>query len=311
MSFYDRLRSFLNSFLWWLRRSLRFRRPGYTESLAEPPRFSDEAARLNSHYQMDAVSKRLSAFNGARNLSTLWYLEQMFGDRLWPKELTLLEPGCQEFVRLPAWRQYFKTGNVRAKIIGIEVDPFPILHDLHSRWDRAQYYISLEDDAAEYVGADFFNWDGGKATSRRGGSPDSSQHSEKVTSLTRESRGFTATGDNQINSDNSYHVENYHSQAQAIFCFYPFVSVEPALAWGLPAHFASAEKWIESFQRNLEVGGTLLLVHQGEWEEKDFDRAREKLHSTLQLTERKILECPFFKTAHPMCASVYIKKGPR
>jgi hypothetical protein len=259
MNFYQLLRSILNSFLWRLRRTIGFRRSGYREFLTEPAHFSEEAARINSKYKMDPVRKNLSAFTGARNLSTLWYLEKLLEDHQWPAEISLVEPGCQEFARLPAWRAFFSQNGNLKKVIGVEIDPFPILQDLHSRWDRAQYYISLAGDGARYEAADFFNWEG---------------------------------------------------KANVIFCFYPFVSVIPALAWGLPAQFASAEKWINSFERVLDPGGTLLVVHQGPWEEEDFDNARKNMASQLFLKKRMTLDCPFFKTAHPMCASVYIKKVP-
>jgi hypothetical protein len=259
MGFYQVVRSILNFFFWRVRSAIGFKRPGYREFLAEPPVFSDEAARINSKYAMDPVRQKLSAFTGARNLSTLWYLEKMLGDHAWPDEIHLVEPGCQEFARLPAWRAFFSQQTSIGRITGIEIDPFPILQDLHSRWDRAQYYISLANDKTTYEAADFFKWNG---------------------------------------------------KANVIFCFYPFVSVNPALAWGLPAKFASAEKWIESFERVLEPEGTLLVVHQGPWEEADFDEARKSLNSPLILKKRAVLECPFFKTAHPMCVSVYTKKSP-
>jgi hypothetical protein len=162
--------------------------------------------------------------------------------------LEILEPCCQDFVRLPALRSFFKN----AKITGVEIDAYVPLEGFHSRWDHAQYYVSLANDGAQYVAADFFT---------------------------------------------------YHSQADLILCFYPFVVPAPALAWGLPAEVASGKKWVESFVRNLRRGGQVLVVHQGAWEEEEFDRARRD--SPLQIVARKALNCPFFPSKHPMHATLY------
>ncbi len=91
-----------------------------------------------------------------------------------------------------------------------------------------------------------------------------------------------------------------------VICFYPFVSAAPALAWGLPARFSGAQRWLQAFERGLRPGGYVLVVHQGDWEERDFDEARAA-GSALQLVHRETLECPFFKTKFPAHGSLYQK----
>lgn len=96
----------------------------------------------------------------------------------------------------------------------------------------------------------------------------------------------------------------FNLKSDLIICFYPFVSPEPALAWGLPARFANAESWITSFIRNLKNEGYAFVVHQGDWEQVDFDKAVSK-YPALILKKRMVLSCPFFKTKYPAYGSIY------
>lgn len=257
MNLMESFRSKANLVLWKTRGALRFKRPGYKESPDSATVPQGESLIIDQKYNFAPYREKLLTLTSARNLSTLWYLDHMLKDISWPSSLTLVEPGCQDFARLPAWRSFFKKQNVQAHIHGIEVDPFPVLSNLHSRWDKAQYYISLEKDGAHYEAGDFFK---------------------------------------------------YPHQADVIFCFYPFVSKNPALAWGLPAEFASPQKWIESFVRVLKPGGYVLVGHQGDWEERSFDQAREQLQPPLELLKREVLNCPFFPPQYPFHLSLYKRK---
>lgn len=246
--------SWWNGFWFWVRNTLRFQRPGYSESTDIPPKFSSEAAKTNELYQFTDMGKKLSPPNWHRNLATLWYLQQMFDGIDLPPTVSVLEPGSQNFSRLPALRVYFQRRGVKAQFTGMELDAYVPLKGFHSLWDHAQYYVSLENDGARFLAHDFFKW---------------------------------------------------NEPCDVIICFYPFVSHEPALAWGLPAHVAGARQWIESFERNLKPGGYVFVVHQGDWEEQDFDDARK--NSPLQLLRRRVLSCPFFSTKHPAHGSLYQK----
>ncbi len=249
------LHSLWNTFWFWVRRNLRFRRGGYSESTSVPPQFSEAAAQTNEKYNFTSIGQRLAPQHWHRNLATLWYMEQMFESVQFPPLITILEPGCQNFSRLPALREFFRLRGVVATIVGIELDAFVPLRGFHSLWDHAQYYISLHKDESRFEAQDFFKWD---------------------------------------------------EPSEVIVCFYPFVSTEPALAWGLPAQVAGAQKWVEAFSKNLKPGGYVLVVHQGDWEEKDFDEARE--NSPLELRHRQVLTCPFFSTKHPAHGSLYQKR---
>jgi hypothetical protein len=254
LTLFEVLRSLWNSFWYRVRMGLRFQRPGYKEATVIHPRFSPESKRVNDKFEFTPVGKTLSPKHWHRNLATLWYLEKMLAGISFPESLSILEPGSQDFSRLPALRTYFKFHNVRPMITGIELDPFVPLGDFHSLWDHAQYYRSLEQDEAMFIAGNFFE---------------------------------------------------YTNPVDLIICFYPFVSAAPALAWGLPAHYASAENWIDSFIRNVKPMGHVFVVHQGEWEESDFDHAREG--KGLKLIKREELKCPFFSTKYPARGSLYLR----
>lgn len=218
------------------------------------PTFSPEAREINERYSFTNIGQKLAPHHWHRNLATLWYLEDMFRDIPLPRRLHVLEPGCQNFSRLPSLRTFFGGSGREATFTGIELDAFVPIRGFYSLWDHAQYYMSLGDDGAEFLADDFFK---------------------------------------------------FYRPSEVIVCFYPFVSAAPALAWGLPATIAGAEKWIAAFERNLNPGGYVFVVHQGPWEEQDFDEARKGSH--LQLVRRHELKCPFFSTKHPAHGSLYQK----
>ncbi len=254
LSFWEKWITLWNSFWFFVRRTLKFKRQGYSEKTEIEPNFSPEALRINQKYQFSDMGRRLAPQHWHRNLATLWYLEEMFQDIHWSEKIQVLEPGCQNFSRLPSLRAFFSNRAEGVTFTGIELDAFVPLKGFHSLWDHAQYYISLKNDGAQFLDSDFFKW---------------------------------------------------HSPAEVIVCFYPFVSAAPALAWGLPASVAGADQWIRAFENNLKPSGYVLVVHQGDWEEADFDKARE--NSKIHLVHRKELVCPFFSTKHPARASLYQK----
>ncbi|MGE3260976.1 MAG: hypothetical protein AB7K68_04275 [Bacteriovoracia bacterium] len=254
LSFTESLHSRSNRLFLQLRTALKFRRSGYRESGSEDLALSPEAGVLESRYGMGEFFTKLHSNNYLKNLSTLSWLEnlQPFLGEL-PEQMEILETGAHDFSRLPAIRNFFTLNNFSPAITGLELDPFPILTDLHSRADKADYYISLTKNPGDkFLAGDFFK-----------------------SAL----------------------------QADCILSFYPFVSANPALAWGLPAEFGSAEKWLEGFSRTLKPGGLLLVVHQGEWEEKEFDEARKNF--PLELLARTEANSAILTLPHPPCLSVY------
>jgi len=253
----ENLHSAKNRFFWHLRSRLRFSRVGYKEEGISGLSPSDLEKKLECTYELDFYANYLANATYRKNLWTLFVLERMLAPHLHKNyfPLEVLEPGAQDFSRLPALRSFFRKRGSRPRFTGIEIDPFPVLHDFHSRWDKAKYYLNFEKSADRYLAADFFEW---------------------------------------------------QEPADLICCFYPFVSVHPALAWGLPARYGNGEPWIDGFVRNLRPGGLLLTVHQGEWEEEDFDRAR--VGKPLRLLQREVFEIPFYPLPHPACASVYLRE---
>jgi hypothetical protein len=245
--FQDSLHSARNRVFWALRSRIKWSRGGYREAGAEAAPAGDEALALSKHY--------LSSSTYAKNEWTLALLRRYLAPHLrsGPAPLEILEPGCQDFARLPALRAFFRN---RIRITGLELDPYPVLHDFHSRADKAKYYLKAEPSADRYLASDFFLWS---------------------------------------------------EPADLIACFYPFVSTHPALAWGLPARYGAPKPWVNGFARNLRPGGLLLVVHQGEWEQDDFDAAR--LLQPLRILERGTFETAAYPLPHPACVSVYRREG--
>jgi hypothetical protein len=253
----EEFRSKRNRLFWRLREKVQFRREGYAERGDLDPLSDPEASRLESAYELKSVKKDLSPAVYQKNLATLWILERMLGTvEFSAGNLQVLEPGCQDFARLPSLRAYFRNRGLDPRITGLEVDAYPLLAGFHSRADKARYYLSLARGAREdrYLAQDFFRWE---------------------------------------------------KSAELLLCFYPFVSTNPALAWGLPKEFGAPAEWVRAFERCLPTGGRLLVVHQGPWEEEAFDEARRG--SKLSLLDRRPVDCPFYPLPHPACASLYVK----
>lgn len=254
LSFRDRLHSRSNLLFLRLRTALKFRRSGYAERGAESMEIPEAGSALEKKFGLTSLRGNLAEYTYLKNLSTLSWLAPLeaFLQEL-PGSPEVLETGPQDFSRYPAIRRFFERNGYSPAITGLELDPYPVLTDLHSRADKAAYYLSLMGAASDrFLAGDFFE-----------------------TAL----------------------------RADCILSFYPFVSVNPALQWGLPAEFGSAEKWVEGFQRALRPGGILFVVHQGEWEEREFDLARQ--HSALKLLYRAKADARILPLVYPPCLSIY------
>lgn len=244
-----------NRLFFLMRNSLAFRRKGYQETGDTLNSLGELEREVEAKFGLAHLRRNLRPATYQKNLATLWILDQMETHRFLPSgPLSILEPGCQDFSRLPGLRAFFKRWGRIAKFSGIEIDPYPILANLHSRADLAHYYLSLP-----------------------GGAPTDSYR-----------------------QGNFFHCLE---PSQVIFAFYPFVSAHPALAWGLPSDLGDAARWAESLVMNLQKEGIALVVHQGKWEEEEFDEARKAF--PLELVARKDVTCPFYPLPHPACASLY------
>jgi hypothetical protein len=267
-----------------LRSKLRFSRGGYCEVGTEDEEDTMIERELVRLYSFAAFKKGLSSLQWKRNLATLWLLNNF---ARWPEVFArwpdvalegrahFLEVGCQDFSRLPALKYFFKIQNRDVPIHGLEVDPFPVLSDLHSRWDRAQYYISL-------LGREPQNQSEYRSGCKSGG---------------------TQVRDQFFAGD----FFTWSQKTKGLICFFPFVSAGPALSWGLPERFGEPQKWLEGIERCLEDQGFLFVVHQGLEEERIFDEARFQRASFLKLLERHELNCPFWLPKKPSCASLYVR----
>jgi hypothetical protein len=239
-----------------MRSALGFRRSGYREAGEMNTPLSEEERRLERRYGMGFLRPRLLPEVYRKNLATLWIMEKTLPATILPEgNPRIVEPGCQDFSRLPAIRSFCRFHGRQPTVEGLELDPYPVLSGFHSRADKASYYLSLPGGHKndQYLAGDFFLRD--------------------------------------------------KKPADLILSFYPFVSPDPALAWGIPAEFGDGKKWAEAYVDNLQRGGIVLVVHQGTWEEEEFDRARKG--KPLEIIWRSRVDCPFYPLPHPACASVY------
>ncbi len=144
-----------------MRSKLRFSRRGYGEVGTEGEEDTILERDLVRQYSFAVLKKNLNPLQWKRNLATLWLLNTF---AKWPEvsldgRAPFLEVGCQDFSRLPALKFFFKSQIAEVAFHGLELDPFPVLSDLHSRWDRAHYYISLGTQTQDqFFAGDFFTW---------------------------------------------------------------------------------------------------------------------------------------------------------
>ena len=265
------LASFRNELFLKMRSSLRFSRRGYSEVGTEDEEDTIVERELVNTFSFAVFRRALSPLQWKRNLATLWLLNNFakWSEVALDGSAPFLEVGCQDFSRLPALKYFFQSKNIEIAIHGLEVDPFPVLSDLHSRWDRAQYYVSLLER---------------KPHCQRGAH---GQHNQDQ----------FFTGD----------FFTWSQKSKGLICFFPFVTAGPALSWGLPERFGDVQKWLVSIERCLENQGFLFVVHQGLEEERIFDEARLQQLPFLKLLERHALSCPFWPPKKPSCASLYVR----
>lgn len=270
-NFLLRTHSFANSYFFAFRQYLAFSRAGYKEKPTTPEtlenwlqRFSPQS-RINFSRVIDTYCARkrmpfLSSASFQLHVSTLVILEELELQR-WispsPKMLRCIDAGCQGFARAPALFDYLLHHKHTLRLTGIEVDAFPLLSNLHSRYDIGRYFSQLL-PGARYVATDFFQW---------------------------------------------------QDSFDLLFGFFPFVSLEPTLAWGIPKNFGNADLWLQSIVKNTTTNGVILIAHQGDWEEEIFDRARKNLAAkSLALVNRKKITKLYPHYPYPVHASVYCKR---
>ncbi len=151
-----------------MRTRLRFTRRGYYEIGTDAEEDTILEKQLADQHSLRQYRSDLSPLQWKRNLATLWILNSF---KKWSQvsldsSLPFLEVGCQDFSRLPALKSFFSPKTKSAHFHGLELDAFPVLSDLHSRWDRAHYYMSLvkkqsllsNDFEDQYFALDFFTY---------------------------------------------------------------------------------------------------------------------------------------------------------
>lgn len=271
LSFLDRIHSQVNELRLRTRTRVAFSRNNYREEGVSleawnvwlsnwPSQTVALIHRLELQYKMTPWRSRLSLENYTKNLATLWLLEQMLETRLLalPTGANALEAGSQDFMRAPAISNFLQSQALSGNLTGVEIDAFPVLASLHSRYDIAQYLLRFL-PRARYLAQDFFT---------------------------------------------------LQESAELIFAFYPFVSPHPSLAWGLPHQYGSADRWVQALERNLVANGLALVVHQGAWEQEEFDNAlldASRRGAGITRICHQELNCPFYPLPYAALASLYRK----
>ncbi|MGD9579810.1 MAG: hypothetical protein AB7V50_00415 [Vampirovibrionia bacterium] len=110
-----------------------------------------EEKRILNNYNLDFFHENSSIIHYKENLYTLKLLEETFNsinlnaftDK---KNLKILDIGSKNFSYAPAIHHFFNNKPINEslknniELTGIEIDPYRILSDLHSRYDYAMYY---------------------------------------------------------------------------------------------------------------------------------------------------------------------------
>lgn len=166
----------INPLCYPLRNALKFKRRGYRESPETPPALPEAlAGKMHSHraqeleqcYGLETFADRLSPQTLLYTLFYLELLEQV--DRtaklraVLPKALRVLDIGAKNFDTALALDRFLREGSTRSlALTGVEIDAWRIYRNWHSRYDAAQYYLSLLDgrDAHRYLAEDFLRHEG-------------------------------------------------------------------------------------------------------------------------------------------------------
>lgn len=296
LSWADRLRSQRNTFWFAVRQSLRFSRDGYRAATTEKTWQSWLASEVGQRFlplnllEASTLADWRTFLNLAqmqKSLWTLYLLRELFPEH--PSRLVeanafweLIDAGAQDFTRAPALVEFFGGSKARAiAISGIELDAYPLLLGAHSRFDIASWIAkNLERSLhvrAQFLAADFFTL----------------RSLEPVQTFGQNAFAPISAQGGRLR--------------RVVTIFYPFVSPHPALAWGLPARYGNARHWLQSVAHLLNNEDLLVVVHQGEWEQEEWDEARVAF-PYLSLVARKAVDCPFYPTPYATWTSLYCRR---
>ncbi len=266
LTFQDRLRSHWNAVRFWVRNRLHFRR-GYYRDHA-PEEIAGEGLEFT-----EAEKSRLNSFQNKVG-SLQQHLSPASQQRTW-STLDLLHSVPDSF-----WSDWqVRIGTTKPKLLDAGCQDFSRAPGIQAFFrDRGlrPHLLGIELDAFSMLGSLHSRADRAEFFAKLAG--ESSFLAQDFFSLS-ESRRF-----------------------DGIFCFYPFVSPHPALAWGLPYEFGDAEKWSEAITRHLNPGGIAFLVHQGDWEEAEFREAARGLKCVFSAEFQEVFE----PHEHPSRIGLYV-----
>ena len=150
------LKNLINTITYPIRNKIKFSRPikklknEQKEGIFPKHKAPQEESKLLKTYNLLHFKEDSSIIHYKENMYTLKLLEDTFlnTDFKWNKEtLKVLDIGSKNFsyaVSMHAFFSKFHQNSSKNRTIyldGIEIDPYKIMTDLHSRYDYAQYYI--------------------------------------------------------------------------------------------------------------------------------------------------------------------------
>lgn len=118
-------------------------------------------ANLRDRYQLAGYKRRETHENYVDNLLYLEILEFCLKDHPFPPKLEVVDVGPRDWYYAPALWHYFTIGEHgprEANITGVEIDPYLIYWDGHSRRDFAEFYIR-EFPGMQYEVGDFLDYE--------------------------------------------------------------------------------------------------------------------------------------------------------
>ncbi len=150
------IKNLINTVTYPFRSKLKFSRPiekinnENKEGILPSKEASKEEESLIKKYKLSSFRDNSSVVHYKENMYTLKLLEDTFKDVDFDwskKDLNILDIGSKNFsyaVSLHAFFTQFHQKSSKNRTIhldGVEIDPYRIMADLHSRYDYAQYYI--------------------------------------------------------------------------------------------------------------------------------------------------------------------------
>ncbi|MSS70876.1 MAG: hypothetical protein EXS64_05240 [Candidatus Latescibacteria bacterium] len=153
-----------NAVFYALRRRIRWSRPTYRPRSEDKapffrakPHLLSAAGRLERRYHLGDFREQSTSSEYRESLYVLELMERFFPVPRLRDPVRALDVGSKNFAYARGLHHFFRhageTGPRRVDLTGVEVDPYQIYTDLHSRYDYALYHIR-DLDGCRYLAGD-------------------------------------------------------------------------------------------------------------------------------------------------------------